>query len=176
MSGPELAVVLLISAPVLTLLLWRLWYSKATASEQALLAQQTLTHFTSTRAGAAIDLGAGLVELTPRRGVRGGIAELAHLNWRGVFDHRYRAVYLYRSHPPTNVQRFHGHATAVVVHVTGAHITPNRLFLSPHDSAVAVRGGYRGPGRVTPTGIPTNVPRPTVRPKLAAFFGSVAGR
>jgi hypothetical protein len=99
MSGPELAVVLLISVPVLTLLLWRLWYGKASAAEQALLAQQTLTHFTSTRAGAAIDLGAGLVELTPRRGVRGGIAELAHLNWRGVFDHRYRAVYLYRSHP-----------------------------------------------------------------------------
>ncbi len=77
-------------------------------------------------------------------------------------------MYFYGSPPPVNVMRFHGHSVEALVQVQGEHLMPDRLFCSPHDTAVAVRGGYRGTGTITPSNLPMMPPR-RARQKVAAL-------
>lgn len=150
--------------------LWVLRYRPATSDERTVLARSVLVHHTSTDAAAGIDQGDGTVHLVARAGRQSGVVELCHGNKAGYGNLDERAVYLYASAPTAGVAQFHGHSNDVEIRIDGARLDPARLHTSPHDSAVAVRGGYRGPGTIVPI---TNAPAPPERTFLqsvAAFF------
>ena len=128
----------------------RLWFSRMTPSHRVALAATTLRHYTSHAAGQAIDQGDGTVKLRPRPGLLGAVADLAHQNWAGIRPTR-RAVYLYGSAPSETEKKYHDHANDVVVLISGANLLaahPGRLHCARRDTAIAVRGGYHGPGTV----------------------------
>lgn len=130
-----------------------LWYGRMAPSHRIALPGTTLRHYTTRTAGQAIDQTDGTVALTPRPGVWGAVTEIAHQNWRGV-THAQRAVYFYAGVPTDVEKRYHNHANEVVVTVSGADLLaqhPGHLHCARRDSAVAVRGGYRGPGTVETT-------------------------
>lgn len=137
----------------LCVLVWafgRLWFSRMAPSHRAALGGTTLRHYTSGAVGQAIDQGDGTVKLVPRPGLLGAVADLAHQNWAGIRPSR-RAVYLYGGVPTDTERKFHNHANDVVVLVSGADLLtvhPGRLHCARRDTAIAVRGGYHGPGTV----------------------------
>lgn len=145
-----LAVVMGVLVLVLALRVTR--YRRMNAEHRANLAAIELRHYTSFAASTLIDQGDGTVHLIPRSGLRGATTETFHLNWRGVLPSR-RAVYFFAGVPTDTHQSYHVGNLDTVVTVTGDDLLahhPSQLHNSPHDNAVAVRGGYRGPGRVTP--------------------------
>lgn len=145
--------VMIVGAPLVLVHLRAVQYRRMRPRRRAALAGSELRHYTSRTVATVLDQGDGTVILTPRPGWRGGIAEAMHPNWRGLITRR-RAVYLYNGEPTPRERDFHGHSNEATVIVDGAELLahhPGPLHYSPLDSAIAVRGGYHGPGRVVTT-------------------------
>ncbi len=167
-----LAVIALPGGAILLWMVWVLWYSRMTLEQRTDLAGTELRHYTSHDVGAKIDHGDGTIAITPRPGWRGVVVEVAHQNW-GALLGRPHAVYLYAGVPSDNERHFHGHANDVVVRISGNDVLaqhPGRLHRSPRDSAIAIRGGYRGPGVVEPTAVGDQEPAPRTQGHLQHYL------
>ena len=152
MTPFDVSMVVIVAAGmcVLAWLLSRLWFSRMVPSHRAALRTTTLRHYTTSTAGQAIDQGNGTVKLEPRRGLRGAVNELVHQNWAGIILSR-RSVYFFAGVPTDFEKGFHCSADEMVVLVSGADLLaqhPGRLHCARRDTAIAVRGGYEGPGTV----------------------------
>jgi hypothetical protein len=149
-SADLFVVVVAIAVCILAWVFGRLWFSRMAPSHRAMLGATTLRHYTSHAAGRSIDQGDDTVKLVPRPGLLGAVADLAHQNWAGIRPSR-RAVYLYAGVPTNTEKKFHAHANDVVVVISGADLLaahPGHLHCARRDTAIAVRGGYQGPGTV----------------------------
>ena len=109
-----------------------------------------LVHFTTARAAALIDNHDGTVTLaTPARGWVWRVPQAAQMIWS-----RQPAVYFYAGRPSWIERHFH-HDTVpeAVVTVAGVDLLdrhPGVVYRSLWGHALAVPGGYTGPGTITP--------------------------
>lgn len=153
--------------------LWWSRYKRATPRREEILSRSVLLHVTTAAHGEEIDQGDGTVWLRPRAGISGALAELFHRNWWVLRGHG--SVYVWSALPEDHEFAYHLNPakTAVVVTIPGSELLAQAghrgVRCSPYDGAVAIRGGYRGPGQVVDINTVMTRPAPLSRWQWVVF-------
>lgn len=170
---------------VVVLIVWAwagfvLRYKPATSGQEEILSRGVLLHVTTAAHGEEIDQGDGTVWLRPRSGMRGALLELFHQNW-SVLRGR-GSAYVWSALPEDHEFAYHVNPAKaeVVVRIPGSELLAQAghrgVWCSPHDGAVAIRGGYRGPGQVVDINTVMTPPDPLSRWQWVVFIARATVR